>query len=120
MNRQEAVKIILEAESCFCQHGAYKYCNSRCKYKDALYALMKDVTEAEEEDPYQADMDDAWRQSIKQEDYTDTCKRIADKIRKYHEELKEDETETWNGFNCQITAPKGTFEKIWNEAKENE
>ena len=28
------------------------------------------------------------------------------------------EMETWNGFNRQITAPKGTFDRIWNEAIE--
>ena len=26
------------------------------------------------------------------------------------------EYEVWNGFNRQIVAPKGTFEKIWQEA----
>ena len=34
------------------------------------------------------------KKSVKLEEYSDTCKRIADKIRhyaKYHEELKEDE-----------------------------
>lgn len=31
-----------------------------------------------------------------------------------------EETETWNGIHAQITAPKGTFEKIFNEAKEDE
>lgn len=25
------------------------------------------------------------------------------------------ETETWNGIHAQITAPKGTFDKIWND-----
>lgn len=29
------------------------------------------------------------------------------------------ELETWEGVNAQITAPKGTFEKIWNEAEED-
>ena len=29
------------------------------------------------------------------------------------------ELETWEGVNTQITAPKGTFEKIWNEAEED-
>jgi len=27
------------------------------------------------------------------------------------------ETETWNGIHAQITAPKGTFEKIWEDAE---
>jgi hypothetical protein len=29
------------------------------------------------------------------------------------------EIETWNGYHGQITASKGTFEKIWNDAKKN-
>lgn len=32
----------------------------------------------------------------------------------------DEETETWNGIHGQVTAPKGTFEKIWNEAKEGD
>ena len=29
-------------------------------------------------------------------------------------------TETWNGMHGQVTAPKGTFEKIFNDAKEDD
>ena len=29
------------------------------------------------------------------------------------------ETETWNGIHAQITAPKGTFERIFNEADDD-
>ena len=36
---------------------------------------------------------------------------IADRLDKF---------EIWNGVHKQIIAPKGTFEKIYNEAKENE
>ena len=36
MTRAEAIKTIKEAESCFCKHGAYKDCHSKCKFKDAL------------------------------------------------------------------------------------
>ena len=35
-------------------------------------------------------------------------------------DMREGETETWNGIHGQVVAPKGTFEKIWNEAKEGE
>lgn len=35
------------------------------------------------------------------------------------EDLPE-ELETWNGIHAQITAPKGTFERIWNEAGEED
>ena len=27
-------------------------------------------------------------------------------------------TETWEGIHAQVTAPKGTFDKIWNEAED--
>ena len=29
------------------------------------------------------------------------------------------ETETWNGIHAQITAPKGTFERIFNDADDD-
>jgi hypothetical protein len=29
------------------------------------------------------------------------------------------ELETWEGIHAQVTAPKGTFDKIWNEAEED-
>lgn len=31
-----------------------------------------------------------------------------------------DDVEVWNGIHAQITAPKGTFEKIFNDAEEGE
>ena len=31
----------------------------------------------------------------------------------------ETELETWEGIHAQVTAPKGAFDKIWNEAKED-
>lgn len=30
------------------------------------------------------------------------------------------ESETWEGIHAQVTAPKGTFDKIWNEAEDND
>ena len=30
------------------------------------------------------------------------------------------DTETWNGIHAQITAPKGTFDKLFEEAKESD
>lgn len=40
---------------------------------------------------------------------------------KAFDKAESEETETWNGIHAQITAPKGTFERIWNNAdKENE
>ena len=41
MNNSEAKKTILEADSCFCKHGAYKDCHSGCKYREALDAAVK-------------------------------------------------------------------------------
>lgn len=32
----------------------------------------------------------------------------------------EKENEKWNGIHAQVTAPKGTFERIFNEAKDDE
>jgi len=31
----------------------------------------------------------------------------------------DEKTETWNGIHAQITAPKGTFERIFNDAADN-
>lgn len=33
-----------------------------------------------------------------------------------HKSIRESFTETWNGYHGQITAPKGTFQKIWEDA----
>lgn len=41
MNNSEAKQVILEADSCFCKHGAYKDCHSGCKYREALDAAVK-------------------------------------------------------------------------------
>lgn len=41
MNNNEAKRVILEADSCFCKHGAYKDCHSGCKYREALDAAIK-------------------------------------------------------------------------------
>lgn len=41
MNNSEAKQTILEADSCFCKHGAYKDCHSGCKYREALDAAVK-------------------------------------------------------------------------------
>lgn len=41
MNNHEAKRVILEADSCFCKHGAYKDCHSGCKYREALDAAVK-------------------------------------------------------------------------------
>ena len=36
------------------------------------------------------------------------------------QESEPQETETWNGIHAQITAPKGTFERIFNDADDND
>jgi len=38
---------------------------------------------------------------------------------KPYEPQESEKTETWNGIHAQITAPKGTFERIFNEADED-
>lgn len=35
-------------------------------------------------------------------------------------ELDKAEREEWNGIHAQITAPKGTFEKIFNDSEKDE
>lgn len=39
---------------------------------------------------------------------------------KMFESQESEETEVWNSIHGQVTAPKGTFERIYNEAKEDE
>ena len=36
------------------------------------------------------------------------------------EPQESEKTETWNGIHAQITAPKGTFEKIFNDADDDD
>ena len=38
----------------------------------------------------------------------------------YKAKSEPQETETWHGYHIQITAPKGTFKKIWEEAEKGE
>lgn len=40
--------------------------------------------------------------------------------RKVNEVKGDKETETWNGIHAQITAPKGTFDKIWNDTDDRD
>ena len=37
-----------------------------------------------------------------------------------HIEKENNDTEIWHGIHGQVVAPKGTFEKIWNDAKEDD
>ena len=41
MTNEDAIKTIMESESCFCKHGAFKDCNSRCKYRETLNTAIK-------------------------------------------------------------------------------
>ena len=41
MTNEESIKTIMESESCFCKHGAFKDCNSRCKYRETLNTAIK-------------------------------------------------------------------------------
>ncbi len=47
MNNNEAKQTILEAESCFCKHGAYKDCHSGCKYREALDTAVEAMDKLE-------------------------------------------------------------------------
>ena len=44
---------------------------------------------------------------------TDFCPYCGAKM------VEQKETETWHGIHAQITAPKGTFERIFNEADDD-
>ena len=48
MTNQEAIKTLKEADTCFCKHGAFKDCHSRCKYKDALDMAINALTAIED------------------------------------------------------------------------
>ena len=41
MTREEAIDTLLSSNSCFCKHGAYKDCHSKCDVKDALDMAIK-------------------------------------------------------------------------------
>ena len=43
MTREDAIKTLKEADTCFCKHGAYKDCHSGCAYKDALDLVIKNL-----------------------------------------------------------------------------
>ena len=55
---------------------------------------------------------------LPQDDFRYGMERAIEIINKYIAEGKPQENETWNGIHAQITAPKGTFDRIWNEAEE--
>lgn len=74
MNNNEAKKTILEADSCFCKHGAYKDCHSGCKYREALDAAVK----ALEQEPFKPMVEIDLYSVIKQK-YIE--REVLDKIR---------------------------------------
>ena len=48
MIREEAIKTLKEADTCFCIHGAFKNCHSRCKYKNALEMAINALSAIED------------------------------------------------------------------------
>lgn len=74
MNNHEAKQTILEADSCFCKHGAYKDCHSGCKYREALDAAVK----ALEQEPFKPMVEIDLYSVIKQK-YIE--REVLDKIR---------------------------------------
>ena len=95
------------------------------------YDLLADVQEMEEQEPI---LDKIRAEIIKYEgdcrlsvaEYP-SCKQCTDNVfgtiyailDKYKADRSEEETETWNGIHAQITAPKGTFERIYNDADDD-
>ena len=55
-------------------------------------------------------------------EYTHPRKKPRGSLRRARKEKKQgdSELETWEGIHAQVTAPKGTFDKIWNEAEDND
>lgn len=74
MNNNEAKQTILEADSCFCKHGAYKDCHSGCKYREALDAAVK----ALEQEPFKPMVEIDLYSVIKQKHIE---REVLDKIR---------------------------------------
>ena len=68
MSNDEAIKIIKESDSCFCKHGAYKHCNSKCKYRDALDVAIK----ALEDKGYEQGYNDG---------YTEAMRDVAEEVK---------------------------------------
>ncbi len=78
MNNHEAKQVILEADSCFCKHGAYKDCHSGCKYREALDAAVKALEQEPVLDKIRAeiaDLDDA------DYDYEGYYKAVTDAVK---------------------------------------
>ena len=46
--------------------------------------------------------------------------KYVDEAKNNYNDSENNDTEIWHGFHGQVVAPKGTFEKIWNEAKEDD
>ena len=53
---------------------------------------------------------EGWSQTVKKIKF---CPNCGAKM------VEQKETETWHGIHAQITAPKGTFERIFNEADDD-
>lgn len=62
MNKEKAVKTLKEANRCFCRWGAYKYCHSKCDYKEALDLAIESLESEihrEEHEKWLRDEEDA-------------------------------------------------------------
>ena len=104
----------------------YKLCIPPTVY----YDLLADVVEAEEE---QEPKTGHWNCGDDMFEYAicSSCKHETGEAWEYAKRnfkycpncgakmVEPQESETWNGIHAQITAPKGTFERIFNEADDD-
>ena len=74
MTNQEAIKTLKEADTCFCKHGAFKDCHSRCKYKDALDIAIK----ALEQEPLEVEA--AQLQKVYNKGFEDCRQAVIDSL----------------------------------------
>lgn len=66
------------------------------------------------------DSDGVYRRGIGAESQCSINSKVVFEGNGYCYMFEPQETETWNGIHAQITAPKGTFDKIWEEAESEE
>ena len=91
-----------------CAECVEKYLSDEGKQKlECLLIAVRNAVEIEDIEPQKSE------EQEKVDDYRD----ILDELEReeYYESKYGKEQETWNGIHGQVTAPKGTFEKIFND-----
>ena len=108
MNREEALEFIAQSVK-----------------SDVDMALVADAIKALKQEPIldkiRAEIDEVYEEldGCDPDSLGTFACRIDDILDKYKADRSVEETETWNGIHAQITAPKGTFDKIFNDTEED-